>query len=93
MGRGQIWAAMQAVCKTAKVAPSKVFPHNLRHLFARTFYKSCRDVVNRDFDIVVGHRNEDTCPLCGLKTERESISQKHLKVKAVFLRQDCIYYR
>lgn len=29
---------MKALCKQAGVAPKKVFPHNLRHLFARTFY-------------------------------------------------------
>lgn len=38
-------AEMKAICKQSGVAPSKVFRHNLRHLFARTFYKSCRDVV------------------------------------------------
>ena len=45
MSRRQIWAEMKAICKQAGVAPSKVFPHNLRHLFARTFYKVCPDVV------------------------------------------------
>lgn len=33
------------MCEKARVAASKVFPHNLRHLFARTFYKVCRDVA------------------------------------------------
>ena len=45
MSRKQIWAEMKAVCRKAEVAPSKVFPHNLRHLFARIFYQVCRDVV------------------------------------------------
>ena len=45
LSRRQIWAEMKRLCKTAGVAPSKVFPHNLRHLFARTFYRVCRDVV------------------------------------------------
>ena len=45
MSRKQIWAEMKALCERAGVAPSKVFPHNLRHLFARTFYKVCRDVA------------------------------------------------
>ncbi len=30
---------MKSLCKFAEVSPAKVFPHNLRHLFARTFYR------------------------------------------------------
>lgn len=56
--RRQIWAEMKAVCKRARVAPSKVFPHNLRHLFARTFYKACRDVVQ--LADVLGHSSIET---------------------------------
>ena len=56
--RRQIWAEMKAICKRAGVAPSKVFPHNLRHLFARTFYKSCRDVVQ--LADVLGHSSVET---------------------------------
>lgn len=56
--RRQIWAEMKAICKKAGVAPSKVFPHNLRHLFARTFYKSCRDVVQ--LADVLGHSSIET---------------------------------
>ena len=56
--RRQIWAEMKAICKRAGVAPSKVFPHNLRHLFARTFYKSCRDVVQ--LADVLGHSSIET---------------------------------
>ena len=44
MSRKQIWAEMKGVCRAAGVAPSKVFPHNLRHLFARCFYRVSRDV-------------------------------------------------
>ena len=45
MSRKQIWAEMKSICAKAKVAATKVFPHNLRHLFARVFYKACRDVA------------------------------------------------
>ena len=38
INRKQIWAEMKALCKQAGVEPGKVFPHNLRHLFAQTFY-------------------------------------------------------
>ena len=58
MSRRQIWAEMKAICKQAGVAPSKVFPHNLRHLFARTFYKVCRDVVQ--LADVLGHSSIET---------------------------------
>ena len=58
MSRRQIWAEMKAICKKAGVAPSKVFPHNLRHLFARTFYKVCRDVVQ--LADVLGHSSVET---------------------------------
>ena len=53
LSRKQIWSEMKAICAKAKVAASKVFPHNLRHLFARTFYKVCRDVVK--LADVLGH--------------------------------------
>ena len=58
MSRRQIWAEMKAICKKAGVVPSKVFPHNLRHLFARTFYKVCRDVVQ--LADVLGHSSIET---------------------------------
>ena len=58
ISRRQIWAEMKAICKQAGVAPSKVFPHNLRHLFARTFYRTCRDVVQ--LADVLGHSSIET---------------------------------
>ena len=39
LDRSNIWRMMKALCQAAKVAPQKVYPHNLRHLFARCFYK------------------------------------------------------
>ena len=45
MDRRQIWAAMKRLCRKAGVAPSKVFPHNLRHLFATAYYRVYRDIV------------------------------------------------
>lgn len=58
MSRGQIWAQMKALCAVANVAPTKVFPHNLRHLFAVTFYKSCRDIAG--LASVLGHSSIET---------------------------------
>lgn len=58
LSRRQIWAEMKAICKRAGVAGSKVFPHNLRHLFARTFYRVYKDVA-RLADIL-GHCSIET---------------------------------
>ena len=49
---------MKSLCGAAKVERSKVFPHNLRHLFARTFYKACRDVAK--LADVLGHSSIET---------------------------------
>lgn len=45
LSRRQIWAELKRLCKYAGVEPTKVFPHNLRHLFATIFYKSCKDIA------------------------------------------------
>ena len=58
LSRRQIWAEMKAICAKAGGAPTKVFPHNLRHLFARTFYRVCRDVVQ--LADVLGHSSVET---------------------------------
>ena len=58
ISRKQIWAEMKALCKKAGVAASKVFPHNLRHLFARVFYSACRDVMK--LADVLGHSSIET---------------------------------
>lgn len=58
MSRKQIWAEMKSICERARVAASKVFPHNLRHLFARMFYKVCRDVAK--LADVLGHSSIET---------------------------------
>lgn len=56
--RTTIWKKMKALCKKANVAPEKVFPHNLRHLFARIFYALEKDIV-RLADIL-GHSSIQT---------------------------------
>ena len=69
LSRRQIWAEMKRLCKSAGVAPSKVFPHNLRHLFARTFYKVCRDVVK--LADVLGHSSVETTRIYLISTGAE----------------------
>ena len=69
LSRKQIWSEMKAICAKAKVAASKVFPHNLRHLFARTFYKVCRDVVK--LADVLGHSSIETTRIYLISTGTE----------------------
>ena len=56
--RSNIWNDMKKLCKAAGVSEKKVFPHNLRHLFARTYYSMQKDIV-RLADIL-GHSNINT---------------------------------
>lgn len=58
LDRSNIWRDMKKLCESADVAPEKVFPHNLRHLFARTFYGVEKD-LSRLADIL-GHSNINT---------------------------------
>ena len=58
LGRRQIWFELKRLCAAAGVEPSKVFPHNLRHLFALTFYRAYKDVVR--LADVLGHSSIDT---------------------------------
>ncbi|MBD5169094.1 MAG: tyrosine-type recombinase/integrase [Oscillibacter sp.] len=58
LSRRLIWREMKALCAKAGVEASKVFPHNLRHLFATTFYKVCRDIVK--LADVLGHSSINT---------------------------------
>ena len=60
---------MKAICKDTNVEPSKVFPHNLRHLFAVTFYRVCRDIVK--LADVMGHSSIETTRIYLMTTEKE----------------------
>lgn len=69
MSRKQIWAEMKGVCRAAGVAPSKVFPHNLRHLLARCFYRVSRDVAK--LADVLGHSSIETTRIYLISTGAE----------------------
>lgn len=58
LDRSNIWRDMKALCDSAGVEPGKVFPHNLRHLFARTYYSIEKD-LSRLADIL-GHSSVNT---------------------------------
>ena len=71
LSRKQIWAEMKSLCALAGVAASKVFPHNLRHLFARTFYAASRDVAK--LADVLGHSSIETTRIYLISTGSEHI--------------------
>lgn len=58
LSRRQIWREMKGVCVRAGVEAGKVFPHNLRHLFAASFYQASRDIVK--LADVLGHSSIET---------------------------------
>ncbi len=66
LDRSTIWKMMKALCMRAQVSERKVFPHNLRHLFARTFYTLEKDIV-RLADIL-GHSSVNTSRIYTMET-------------------------
>ncbi|MEG0274580.1 MAG: tyrosine-type recombinase/integrase [Longicatena sp.] len=58
LDRSNIWSMMKELCKLAKVEAKKVFPHNLRHLFALTYYRITKDII-RLADLL-GHASVNT---------------------------------
>ena len=58
LSRRQIWAEMKRLCRHTGVEPSKVFPHNLRHLFATAFYRACKDIAH--LADLLGHSSVET---------------------------------
>ena len=56
--RSNIWKEMKAICRQAGVREEKVFPHNLRHLFAKSFYQIEKDIAR--LADVLGHNNIET---------------------------------
>ena len=69
ISRRQVWSEMKCLCKAAGVDASKVFPHNLRHLFATLFYKVCRDIVK--LADVLGHSSIETTRIYLISTGAE----------------------
>lgn len=58
ISRRQVWYELKRLCKSAGVEPSKVFPHNFRHLFATIFYRACKDIAR--LADVLGHSSIET---------------------------------
>lgn len=79
MNRCNIWREMKELCTRAGVAPGKVFPHNFRHLFARTFYGIEKDIAK--LADILGHSNINTTRIYIMTTgaeHRRKIEQMRL---------------
>ena len=73
VSRQSIWTRMKALCEAAGVERTKAFPHNLRSLFARSFYGSCHDVVR--LADVLGHSSIETTRIYLMSTGKEYLRQ------------------
>lgn len=69
MDRSNIWREMKNLCRKAGVSPGKVFPHNLRHLFARTFYGIEKDLAK--LADILGHTSINTTRIYIISTGEE----------------------
>ncbi|MGN0704444.1 MAG: tyrosine-type recombinase/integrase [Lentihominibacter sp.] len=69
LDRSNIWSAMKKLCSKAGINPAKVFPHNLRKLFARTFYSMEKDIAK--LADILGHGSIDTTRIYIMATGRE----------------------
>ena len=67
VGRKQIWAQMKAAALKAGIQLGKVYPHNLRHLFARVYYKATRNLA--ELASLLGHSSMETTRIYLLTTE------------------------
>lgn len=79
INRTNIWREMKALCQDANVNPQKVFPHNLRHLFARTFYRIEKDIAK--LADILGHSNINTTRIYIISTgteHRRQMENMHL---------------
>ena len=80
MSRTNIWREMKNLCTQAGVNPQKVFPHNLRHLFARTFYGIEKDIAK--LADILGHSSIDTTRIYIITTGAEH-KRKMEKMKLI----------
>lgn len=69
ISRTNIWREMKGLCEQAGVNPQKVFPHNLRHLFARVFYGIEKDIAK--LADILGHSSINTTRIYIISTGNE----------------------
>ncbi len=73
LSRGYIWMRMKKLAEMAGINPEKVFPHNLRHLFARVYYGKYKDISK--LAAILGHSSTETTRLYLLESGREHARQ------------------
>lgn len=73
LNRINVWREMKNLCQQAHVNPKKVFPHNLRHLFARTFYAIDKDIAK--LADILGHSSINTTRIYIMTTCNEHQNQ------------------
>lgn len=79
MSRTNIWREMKGLCEQAEVNPQKVFPHNLRHLFARVFYGIEKDLAK--LADILGHSSINTTRIYIISTGDEHRRQmEHMRL-------------
>lgn len=86
--RSNVWRAMQKLCREAGVPEEKVYPHNLRHLFASTFYEKEKDILH--LADILGHKNVNTTRIYTLATgevHRAQIESLNLFVPVLNMEQ------
>lgn len=81
LDRSNIWADMKKLCLDAQVSDKKVFPHNLRHLFARIFYKLEKDIAK--LADLLGHASIETTRIYIMESGKEH--QRKLERMALIL--------
>ncbi len=69
INRSNVWQEMKVLCKKTGINPEKVYPHNLRHLFARTFYEQEKDIAK--LADILGHSNVNTTRIYIATTSEE----------------------
>lgn len=72
LNRSNIWRDMKVLCTKADIDPEKVYPHNLRHLFARTFYSMDRDIVR--LADMLGHSSINTTRIYTVESGKEHVN-------------------
>ena len=73
LNRSNIWRAMKGIARKAGIPEEKVYPHNLRHLFARTYYEKNKDLVK--LADLLGHSSQETTRYYLITTGKEQRDQ------------------
>jgi integrase/recombinase XerD len=71
LNRCNIWAEMKGLCRTANVSPEKVYPHNLRHLFALTYYRLEKNIAH--LADILGHSSMENTRIYTSASDEEHI--------------------